>query len=152
MNSPITRRSYGIPGSYAPTGSEKWLSFLRLLKNNGFKEGTGTKILLDAIETATPLESNKSLFCIREVKGKNLADLAQPRMEPRNSRCTLAQGLRRPCAKRGCPWLKMLLTASAGCVASPRKRMWRPSSRLPHQSRICPRSLTRLRSCPQSQR
>ncbi|HSX80705.1 MAG TPA: hypothetical protein VLQ80_19295, partial [Candidatus Saccharimonadia bacterium] len=53
-------RSYGIPGSYAPTGSEKWLSFLRLLKNNGFKEGTGTKILLDAIETATPLESNKS--------------------------------------------------------------------------------------------
>ena len=29
-------------------------------QNNGFKEGTGTKILLDAIETATPLESNKS--------------------------------------------------------------------------------------------
>jgi hypothetical protein len=30
------------------------------LKNNGFKEETGTKILLDAIGTSTTLESNKS--------------------------------------------------------------------------------------------
>ena len=40
--------------------SEKHNSFLRLLKKKGFKERM-TKIGLDAIGTATTLESNKSL-------------------------------------------------------------------------------------------
>ena len=61
------QRSYGIPGSYAATDSEKQLSFSRPLKNNGFKEETGTKILLDAIGTSTTLESNKSHAAIRRI-------------------------------------------------------------------------------------
>ena len=60
-------RSYWIPGSYAATGSEKRISFLRPLKNNDFKEETGAKILLYAIGTSTTLKSNKSLLTIREV-------------------------------------------------------------------------------------
>jgi hypothetical protein len=35
-------------------------SFLRLLKNNAFKEERMTQVGLDAIGTSTPLESNKS--------------------------------------------------------------------------------------------
>jgi len=56
------RRSYWIPGSYAPALSEKRSSFLRLLKNRGFKEERMTKIKLYAIGTSTTLESNKSLI------------------------------------------------------------------------------------------
>jgi hypothetical protein len=41
--------------------SKKHHSFLRLLKNKGFKEESMTKVGLDAIGTATTLESNKSL-------------------------------------------------------------------------------------------
>jgi hypothetical protein len=54
-------RSYWIPGSYAPSLSKKHHSFLRLLKNKGFKEESMTKVGLDAIGTSTTLESNKSL-------------------------------------------------------------------------------------------
>jgi hypothetical protein len=54
-------RSYWIPGSYAPALSEKRDSFLRLLKNKGFKEERTTKVGLYAIGKSTTLESNKSL-------------------------------------------------------------------------------------------
>src|SRR4029450_11981622 len=54
-------RSYWIPGSYAPTLSENHDSFLRLLKNKGFKEEKMTQVGLYAIGTSTTLESNKSL-------------------------------------------------------------------------------------------
>ena len=57
----FTGRSYWIPGSYAPALSEKHNSFLRLLKNKGFKEERMTKIGLYAIGKSTTLESNKSL-------------------------------------------------------------------------------------------
>ena len=40
---------------------EKRNSFLRLLKNKGFKEERMTKVGLYAIGTSTTLESNKSL-------------------------------------------------------------------------------------------
>src|SRR5215471_1069323 len=53
-------RSYWIPGAYAPALSEKRNSFLRLLKNKGFKEERMTKVGLYAIGTSTTLESNKS--------------------------------------------------------------------------------------------
>jgi hypothetical protein len=43
--------------------SEKRNSFLRLLKNKGFKEERMTKVGLHAIGKSTTLESNKSLFC-----------------------------------------------------------------------------------------
>jgi len=55
-------RSYWIPGSYAATLSENHDSFLRLLKNNDFKEERMTKVGLYAISTSTTLESNKSLL------------------------------------------------------------------------------------------
>ena len=55
-------RSYWIPGSYAPALSEKGNSFLRLLKNKGFREESMTKVGVDAIGTSTTLESNKSLY------------------------------------------------------------------------------------------
>jgi hypothetical protein len=42
--------------------SEKGNSFLRLLKNKGFREESMTKVGLYAIGTSTTLESNKSLF------------------------------------------------------------------------------------------
>ncbi|HSX77562.1 MAG TPA: hypothetical protein VLQ80_03170, partial [Candidatus Saccharimonadia bacterium] len=61
MNQLKKKRSYWIPGSYAPALSEKHNSFLRLLKNKGFKEETRTKVGLYAIGKSTPLESNKSL-------------------------------------------------------------------------------------------
>ena len=57
-------RSYWIPGSYAPTLSENRNSFLRLLKNKGFKEESMTKAGLYAIGSSTTLESNKSLRSI----------------------------------------------------------------------------------------
>jgi hypothetical protein len=41
--------------------SEKGNSFLRLLKNKGFREESMTKVGVDAIGTSTTLESNKSL-------------------------------------------------------------------------------------------
>jgi hypothetical protein len=50
----------GFRGSYAPMLSEKHHSFLRLLKNKGFKEESMTQVALDAIGTSTTLESNKS--------------------------------------------------------------------------------------------
>jgi hypothetical protein len=56
----IQKRSYWIPGAYAPTLSENHDSFLRLLKNKGFKEEKMTQVGLYAIGTSTPLESNKS--------------------------------------------------------------------------------------------
>ena len=43
------RRSYWIPGSYAPALSENRNSFLRLLKNKGFKEERMTKVGVYAI-------------------------------------------------------------------------------------------------------
>src|SRR2546430_10478170 len=55
------KRSYWIPGSYAPALSEKHKSFLSLLKNKGFKEESMTKIGLYALGKSTTLESNKSL-------------------------------------------------------------------------------------------
>jgi hypothetical protein len=55
------RRSYWIPGAYAPALSEKRNAFLRLLKNKGFKKESMTKVGLYAISTSTTLESNKSL-------------------------------------------------------------------------------------------
>jgi hypothetical protein len=54
------KRSYWIPGSYAPPLSKKQYSFLRLLKNKGFKAESMTKVGLNAIGTSTTLESNKS--------------------------------------------------------------------------------------------
>ena len=57
----IARRSYWIPGSYAPALSEKRNSFLRLLKNKGFKKESRTKVGVYAISKSTTLESNKSL-------------------------------------------------------------------------------------------
>jgi RHS repeat-associated protein len=57
-------RSYWIPGSYAPLLSKKQYSFLRLLKNKGFKAESMTKVGLNAIGTSTTLESNKSHFCL----------------------------------------------------------------------------------------
>jgi hypothetical protein len=56
----ISRRSYWIPGSYAATLSENHDSFLRLLKDNDFKEERMTKVRLYAISTSTTLEANKS--------------------------------------------------------------------------------------------
>src|SRR5262249_42457426 len=47
-------RSYWIPGSYAPALSEKHNSFLRLLKNKGFKEERMTKAGLYAIANPRP--------------------------------------------------------------------------------------------------
>ena len=57
----ICGRAYWIPGAYAPALSEKRNSFLRLWKNKGFKQKSMTQVGLDAISTATTLESNKSL-------------------------------------------------------------------------------------------
>jgi hypothetical protein len=54
--------SQWIPGAYAPTLSEKRNSFLRPLKNKGFKGGRKTKVGFYAIGKSTPLESNKSLL------------------------------------------------------------------------------------------
>ena len=56
----FVQRSYWIPGSYAHALSEKGNSFLRLLKNKGFREEGMTKVGLYAIGTSTTLESNKS--------------------------------------------------------------------------------------------
>ena len=53
-------RSYWIPGSYAPALSENRNSFVRLLKNKGFKEERMTKVGVYAIGSSTTLESNKS--------------------------------------------------------------------------------------------
>jgi transposase len=55
-------RSYWIPGSYAPALSEKRHSFLRLLKNKGFKEESMTKVELYALGISTTLESSTSLL------------------------------------------------------------------------------------------
>jgi hypothetical protein len=51
--------SYWIPGSEAPTLSEKGNAFLRPWKNKGFKEERVTRMRLDSLSTSTPLESNK---------------------------------------------------------------------------------------------
>ena len=59
---PFGKRSYWIPGSYAPALSEKRNSFLRLLKNKGFKKESMTKVGLYAISKSTTLESNKSFL------------------------------------------------------------------------------------------
>jgi len=56
----ILNRSYWIPGSYVPVLSEKRNSFSELLKNKGLKEEKKAKVGLDAIDTSTTLESNKS--------------------------------------------------------------------------------------------
>ena len=57
----MRHRSYWIPGSYVPVLSEKRNSFSELLKNKGLKEEKKAKVGLDAIDTSTTLESNKSL-------------------------------------------------------------------------------------------
>ena len=44
-----------------PVLSEKRNSFSELLKNKGLKEEKKAKVGLDAIDTSTTLESNKSL-------------------------------------------------------------------------------------------
>jgi hypothetical protein len=44
--------------------SERRDSFLRLLKNNDFKEERMTKVGLNALGTSTTLESNKSLTAL----------------------------------------------------------------------------------------
>ena len=56
----FNERSSWILGSYAPALSEKHHLFLRLLKNQGFKDESRTKVGLYAIGTSTTLESNKS--------------------------------------------------------------------------------------------
>jgi hypothetical protein len=48
-------------GAYAPALSEKHNSFLRLVKNKGFKQERMAKVGLYAIGKSTTLESNKSL-------------------------------------------------------------------------------------------
>jgi len=53
-------RSYWIPGSYGPLGSEKCNSFLKLLKNKAFKKERRTKTGVYAVGECTTLESNKS--------------------------------------------------------------------------------------------
>ena len=55
------RRSYWIPGAYAPALSEKRNSLLRLLKNKSFKEERMPKVEWYALGNSTTLESNKSL-------------------------------------------------------------------------------------------
>ncbi len=61
----ITRGALiGFRGAYAPMLSEKRGSFLRLLKNKGFKEESMTKVGLYAIGQSTTLESNKSLSAL----------------------------------------------------------------------------------------
>ena len=52
------RRSYWIPGSYAPALAEKRL---RLSKNKNFQEEDMSRVGWYAIGTSTTLESNKSL-------------------------------------------------------------------------------------------
>jgi hypothetical protein len=54
-------RSYWIPGSYAPALSEKCNSFLRLLKNKGFKEERMTKVGLHAIGKSTTRNPTRAL-------------------------------------------------------------------------------------------
>src|SRR5713101_2948585 len=66
-SSTFRRRSYWIPGSYAPVLSEKRNSFLSLLKNKGFKEERMTKVGLYAIGKSTTLESNKSQAGMRVI-------------------------------------------------------------------------------------
>ena len=65
-------RSYWIPGSYATTLSENQNSFLRPLKNKGFKEERVTKIGLYAIGKSTTLKSNKSLYKLLEIERVSL--------------------------------------------------------------------------------
>jgi hypothetical protein len=48
-------------GAYAAALSERGNSFLRLLKNKGFRDERRTKVELYAIGKSTTLESNKSL-------------------------------------------------------------------------------------------
>jgi hypothetical protein len=50
---PMKNRSYWIPGSYAPALSENRNSFVRLLKNKGFKEERMTKVGVYAIGSST---------------------------------------------------------------------------------------------------
>src|SRR5262245_59428079 len=61
LHDAMRRRSYWIPGSYAPPLSKKGNSSLSLLKNKGFKEERMTKVGWYAVDTSTTLESNKSL-------------------------------------------------------------------------------------------
>src|SRR6267143_4152952 len=61
ISTTLGERSDWIPRSYGPALPEKRNSFLRLLKNKGFKEERMTKVGLYAIGTSTTLESNKSL-------------------------------------------------------------------------------------------
>ena len=61
------RRSYWIPGSSAPTLSEKGNAFLRPLKKKGFKEARVTRMRLDNLSTSTTLESNKSQLKITSI-------------------------------------------------------------------------------------
>jgi len=76
----IGRRSSWIPGSYAPALTEKHSSFVRLVKNKGFKEESRTKVRLEAIGTSTPLASNKSQLpdCTTLVAGRGEAWEACP--------------------------------------------------------------------------
>ena len=57
----IGGRSSWIPGSSAPTLSEKCRAFFRPLPKKGFKEERVTSIRLNNLSTSTTLESNTSL-------------------------------------------------------------------------------------------
>ena len=60
----MSKRSYRIPGAFAPRLSKKRNAFLRLLKNKDFKEESMPKVGLYAIGISTTLESNKSLVVL----------------------------------------------------------------------------------------
>jgi hypothetical protein len=79
----IIKRSYWIPGAYAPALSEKRNAFLRLLKNKGFKKESMTKVGLYAIGQSTTLESNKSHDdMLRDVTGVKRGDTVGVSEEP----------------------------------------------------------------------
>ena len=59
--SPSVERSYWMPGSEAPTLSEKRHSCVWLLKNTGFQGGRTAKVRLYALGTSPTLASNTSL-------------------------------------------------------------------------------------------
>jgi hypothetical protein len=62
----FSKRSYWIPGSSAPTWSEKGNAFVRPLTKKGFKEERVTTMRLDDLGTSTTLESDKSQGRLRD--------------------------------------------------------------------------------------
>ena len=74
ISTTLGERSDWIPRSYGPALPEKRNSFLRLLKNKGFREESMTKVGLYAISKSTTLESNKSLSQIPPFLGEALTE------------------------------------------------------------------------------